>query len=222
MTTGGIERGDFVARLNPRTGTGLVRQNANPLFARFRAAHCAQPHSCRTRRISSALRQRNLRWQRLSVFRRVGRGKTTMTRLAPPDVTLLSTRFPTFARAASNPHVREEMTPPTRPSALLSPENWQKLAKTTKANIGALFFLEQGPVNRIDELSSAEAIRRLMRNILFFAEDPSAGREASGHRVRFRGPCSRSPPDVLSRFDDVWEAAIPKSARGFEGAPAHV
>ena len=35
----------------------------------------------------------------------------------------------------------------------------------------ALFFLEQGPENRVDELSSAEAVRRLMRNILFFAED---------------------------------------------------
>jgi hypothetical protein len=40
------------------------------------------------------------------------------------------------------------------------------------APIATLFFLEKGPHNRIEMMDYAEAIRRLMRNILFFAEDP--------------------------------------------------
>jgi hypothetical protein len=34
-----------------------------------------------------------------------------------------------------------------------------------------LFFLDQGPQNKIDSMAKSEATRRLMRNILFFAED---------------------------------------------------
>ena len=71
--------------------------------------------------------------------------------------------------------------PPIAPSARLLPGSWPKQARTAAPPIAALFFLEKGPENRIDEISSAEAVRRLMRNILFFAEDPGLGGKASGH-----------------------------------------
>jgi hypothetical protein len=32
-------------------------------------------------------------------------------------------------------------------------------------------LLEKGPENRVEEISAAEAVRLLLRNILFFAED---------------------------------------------------
>jgi hypothetical protein len=69
--------------------------------------------------------------------------------------------------------------------------------KTALAPVSALFFLEQGPENRVDELSSAEAVRRLMRNILFFAEDHGWWKSSSP-RLRFCRQGSHSPPDVLS------------------------
>ena len=41
-----------------------------------------------------------------------------------------------------------------------------------RAPIAAIYLLAQGPENRIDELSVAEATRALLTNILFFAKDP--------------------------------------------------
>jgi hypothetical protein len=37
--------------------------------------------------------------------------------------------------------------------------------------VSGLFFLAKGPENRIDTIPPADAIRSLLRNILFFAED---------------------------------------------------
>ena len=63
------------------------------------------------------------------------------------------------------------LTPAIAPVELLSPENWRGLEKTARLPSRSLFFLEQGPENKIEAMAKAEAIRRLMRNILFFAED---------------------------------------------------
>jgi hypothetical protein len=46
-----------------------------------------------------------------------------------------------------------------------------RVGENCSAPIGALFFLDKGPTNRIESMDTAEAARRLLRNILFFAED---------------------------------------------------
>jgi hypothetical protein len=90
-----------------------------------------------------------------------GAGKTTMTRLAPPHVTLLTDEI-SCLRPNANGY-----------SAFGTPfaGDLARAGENCAAPVSALFFLEKGPANRVDELSSAEGVRRLMRNILFFAED---------------------------------------------------
>ena len=41
-----------------------------------------------------------------------------------------------------------------------------------RAPLAALYLLAQGPENRIDDISAADAARGLLSCILFFAEDP--------------------------------------------------
>ncbi len=90
-----------------------------------------------------------------------GAGKTTMTRLAPPDITLLTDEM-SYLRPNRDGY--SAFGTPFAGELARSGEN-------RSAPVAALFFLEQGPENRIEELPSPEAVRRLMRNILFFAED---------------------------------------------------
>ena len=45
------------------------------------------------------------------------------------------------------------------------------MGENCSAAIASLFFLKKGPENRIEPMAKPEAILRLMRNILFFAED---------------------------------------------------
>jgi hypothetical protein len=90
-----------------------------------------------------------------------GAGKTTISRLAPPDTTLLTDEI-SYIRPAESGY-RAFGTPFAGEIA--------KPGENVSAPVGALYFLAQGPSNRIDAMSNAEASRRLLRNILFFAED---------------------------------------------------
>ncbi len=47
-----------------------------------------------------------------------------------------------------------------------------KLGENVNAPVAALYLLAQGPENRIEPVSEAEAGRALLGNILFFAKDP--------------------------------------------------
>ena len=171
-----LERGDFSARWDPRTGKGLVRQNANPysLDSVLRILHSlilARRGGFLLHAASAICDGRAFLFSGVS-----GAGKTTMTRIAT------ARRHAAYRRDFLCAAVR---CPPKRQDGRW---HWAKLyrafgtpfagelakaGENTSAPIAALFFLEKGPENRIDELSSAEAVRRLMRNILFFAEDPS-------------------------------------------------
>ncbi|HMD16903.1 MAG TPA: hypothetical protein VKH18_09565, partial [Terriglobales bacterium] len=167
-----LERGDFRARWNLRTGRGSVRQNANPysLDSVLRILHSlivagrggfllhAASAICRAPSASFGASFNG----RAYLFSGVsGAGKTTMTRLAPPDITLLTDEI-SYLRPGPDGY-----------SAFGTPFAGElaKAGENCTAPVAALFFLEQGPVNRVDELSPTEAVRRLMRNILFFAED---------------------------------------------------
>jgi hypothetical protein len=156
-----LQRGDFHARWNSSTGKGKVGQNANPysLDSVMRILHSlilARRGGFLLHAASGICDGRAYLFSGVS-----GAGKTTITRLAPPHVTLLTDEI-SYIRPSANGY-----------AAFGTPFAGElaRPGENCTASISALFFLEQGPENRIDELSTAEAVRRLMRNILFFAED---------------------------------------------------
>ncbi len=156
-----LQRGDFRARWDPRTGRGTVRQDANPysLDTVLRILHSlilAERGGFLLHAASAICDGQAFLFSGVS-----GAGKTTMTRLAPPDVTLLTDEI-SYLRPSAGGYAA--FGTPFAGELARSGEN-------CTAPVSALFFLEQGPKNRIDEISSAEAVQRLMRNILFFAED---------------------------------------------------
>jgi hypothetical protein len=160
-----LERGDFRARWDPRTGRGRVRQNSNPysLDSVLRILHSlilAERGGFLLHAASAICDGRAFLFSGVS-----GAGKTTMTKLAPSDATLLTDEIS---------YLRPSLRPSASGYSAFGTPFAGELARSGEnclAPVAALFFLEQGPENRIQELSSAEAVRRLMRNILFFAED---------------------------------------------------
>lgn len=156
-----MQRGDFLANWDPVTGRGLVRQNSNPysLDAVLRIVHSlilAERGGFLLHASSAICDGRAYLFSGVS-----GAGKTTMTRLAPPGVTLLTDEI-SYVRPGANGY-----------SAFGTPFAGElaKPGENCSAPIAGLFFLAQGPGNRFDEMPPEEAVRRLMRNILFFAED---------------------------------------------------
>src|SRR5580704_19063367 len=165
-----LERGDFSARWDPRTGTGRVRQNANPysLDSVLRILHSlilARRGGFLLHAASAICDGRAFLFSGVS-----GAGKTTMTRIATPDVTLLTDEI-SYIRPDKGTTGARDGSVSYRAFGTPFAGELAKAGENTSAPIGALFFLEKGPENRIDDVSSAEAVRRLMRNILFFAED---------------------------------------------------
>ena len=208
-----IERGDFYARWDPRTGQGTVRQNANPysLDSVLRIVHSL----ILTQRGGFLLHAASgICEGGACIFSGVsGAGKTTMTRLAPADVTLLTDEI-SYLRPSADGY-----------SAFGTPFAGElaRPGENCAAPVSALFFLEQGPENRVDELSSAEAVRRLMRNILFFAEDPVLVKQLLDTACDF---VARVPIRCLTFYPDsrVWDK-VRNFARNFErnlhGVPQH-
>ncbi len=200
-----IERGDFHARWDARTGRGTVRQNANPysLDSVLRILHSlilADRGGFLLHAASAVVDGRAYLFSGIS-----GAGKTTMTRLAPPDVTLLTDEI-SYLRPVAGGY-----------SAFGTPFAGElaRPGENCSAPVSALFFLEQGPENRIDEMSSAEALRRLMRNILFFAEDPVLVEKLLAIACDF---VAAIPNRRLTFYPDarVWD-----EVRGFQGVTQH-
>jgi hypothetical protein len=190
-----IERGDFRARWTPRTGRGNVRQNANPysLDSVLRILHSlilAERGGFLLHAASAICDGRAYLCSGVS-----GAGKTTMTRLAPADITLLTDEI-SYLRPSADGYAA--FGTPFAGELAKSGEN-------CTAPVSALFFLEKGSENRVDELSSAEAARRLMRNILFFAEDRALAEKLFATACDFVG---RVPIRRLTFYPDarVWDA----------------
>jgi len=150
-----------------------------------------------------------------------GAGKTTMTRLAPADITLLSDEI-SYLRPSADGY-----------GAFGTPFAGElaRAGENRSAPVSALFFLEKGAENRVDELSSAEAVHRLMRNILFFAEDRGLTEKLFATACDFVG---RVPIRRLTFYPDarVWDAVRNfgrnfdrnferKVAGNFQEAPQH-
>jgi hypothetical protein len=95
-----------------------------------------------------------------------GAGKTTITRLAPPDATLLSDEISYVCRSGGR---YQAWGTPFAGELNVSGVN-------VTAPIAALYFLVHGDEHRLRPISSATAIRKLMRNVLCFADGEPAAR----------------------------------------------
>jgi hypothetical protein len=156
-----LERGDFRAEWDPVARRGNIRQSANQysIDAVLRIVHTLVLATQGGFLLHSASAVRN---RKAFLFAGVsGAGKTTISRLAPPDVTLLTDEI-SYVRKRGDKYFAYG-TPFTGELA--------KLGENTSAPVAALYLLAQGPENRIDPVPVADAGRGLLSNMLFFAED---------------------------------------------------
>jgi hypothetical protein len=156
-----MERGDFRAEWEPAERRGWIHQSANPysIDAVLRIVHTLVLARQGGFLLHSASAIRN---GKAFLFAGVsGAGKTTISRLAPADATLLTDEI-SYVRRQDEGYVAFG-TPFTGELA--------KLGENTSAPVATLYLLAQGPENRIDPVAAADAGRELLSNMLFFAED---------------------------------------------------
>jgi hypothetical protein len=156
-----LRRGDFRAQWDPRAGRGHIRQSANPysIDSVLRIVHTlilAREGGFLLHAASAIRDDRAFLFSGIS-----GAGKTTISRLAPSDVILLTDEVSYVRREATGYHACG--TPFAGELA--------RVGANCSAPVATLFLLEKGSENKIEVVSSAEAVRCLLRNILFFAED---------------------------------------------------
>lgn len=162
-----LSRGDFQARYDPVQRRGTVRQSANRhsidsviriLHTLTLAGQCGfLLHAAGVIRNGNAF-----------LFPgRSGAGKTTLAGCAPRDACLLSDEVSCVRRSGTaflawgTPFTGELATPGVNRSA----------------PVKALCFLRQAAENRLVPVNEAEALRLLMLNVLFFANDPGLVRQ---------------------------------------------
>jgi hypothetical protein len=157
-----FRRGDFRAEWEPDCGRGQMRQLPNPysVDSVLRIVHSIilagdggfLLHAASVVRGGHAFLFTGLS----------GAGKTTITRLALPEVTVLTDEVsyvrpgPEGYHAFGTPFAGE----------------LARMGENVSAPISAVYLLAKGAENRIAPVPPSEAVHRLMRNILFFAEDP--------------------------------------------------
>jgi len=189
-----LQRGDFLAEWEPASRRGWIRQSRNPysLDAVLRILHTLVLAKQGGFLLHSASAIRN---GKAFLFAGVsGAGKTTISRLAPTDVTLLTDEI-SYVRRSHEGYVAFG-TPFTGELA--------KLGENVSAPIATLYLLAQGPENRIDPVPLAEAFRSLLANVLFFAEDEQLVQAIFHSAFDF---VSRVPVSRLTFVPDsrVWE-----------------
>lgn len=194
-----LRRGDFIAEWEPAVRKGWIRQTANPysIDSVLRIVHTLVLARQGGFLLHSASAIRN---GKAFLFAGVsGAGKTTISRLAPPDATLLTDEI-SYVRKVEPGYVAFG-TPFTGELA--------KLGENVAAPVAALYLLAQGPENRIDPVAPGEAARSLLANVLFFAQDDRAEAERLVQAV-FHSAfefVSRVPVSRLTFVPDsrVWE-----------------
>jgi len=189
-----LARGDFHAEWEPAARRGKIRQSANPysIDCVLRILHTLILAKQGGFLLHSASAIRN---GRAFLFAGVSEaGKTTISRLAPPDVTLLTDEI-SYVRKDGEGY-RAFGTPFTGELA--------KLGENVSAPITALYLLAKGNENRIEPIPSGEAARSLLANLLFFAEDEELVQRVFHSAFEF---VSRVPVSRLTFFPDarVWE-----------------
>lgn len=189
-----LERGDFRAQWDPRVGRGKILQSVSPyaIDSVLRIVHTLiqAPEGGFLLHGASAIRN-----GRAFLFSGIsGAGKTTISRLAPTDSVLLTDEISYVRRqgerycACGTPFAGE----------------LARLGENAVAPIARLYFLAKGPENRIEPIETADALRMLLRNILFFADD------ADLVKMVFRSACEflgSVPASRLTFYPDerVWD-----------------
>jgi hypothetical protein len=172
-----MQRGDFQAEWNAETRCGRIRQTCNPysMDSVLRIVHSLilAEEGGFLLHAASAIRNR-----KAFLFSGVsGAGKTTISRLAPPDATLLTDEV-SFLRP-DNGSYRAWGTPFAGELA--------KLGENCSAPVATLFLLAKGPEHRVEPVSQLQATRALIRNILFFAHDAELVQRVFESACRFVG-----------------------------------
>jgi hypothetical protein len=189
-----LTRGDFRAEWEPATRRGWIKQKANPysIDAVLRIVHTLVLARQGGFLLHSASAIRD---GKAFLFAGAsGAGKTTISRLAPVDATLLTDEI-SYVRKFGEDYVAFG-TPFTGELA--------KAGENTSAPLAALYLLAQGPENRIEPVAVADAGRELLSNMLFFADDQEMVQHA------FQAACDfvhRVPVHRLTFVPDarVWE-----------------
>lgn len=156
-----LRRGDFVAHWYPTSGRGHISQSRNPyaIDSVLRIIHSlvlARQGGFLVHAASA------IRAGRAFLFAGVsGAGKTTISRLAPSDATLLSDEI-SYVRRQPDGYIACG----TPFSGALA-----KAGENVSAPLSTLFLLQKGRQNCVEPIEQADAVRSLLRNILFFAED---------------------------------------------------
>jgi hypothetical protein len=157
-----LKRGDFRARWNPETSRGQIRQSCSPyaIDCVLRIVHTLILGGQGGFLVHAASA---IRGGKAFLFSGLsGAGKTTISRLAPPDATLLTDEI-SYVRREGNRYMAYG-TPFAGELA--------RVGENQCAPVSAVFLLEKGLQNRIEPVGPSEVMRRLLRNILFFADDP--------------------------------------------------
>lgn len=201
-----LERGDFRAEWDPARRTGTIRQSANPysIDAVLRIVHTlvlAQEGGF-LMHAASAIRNGTA-----FLFAGVsGAGKTTISRLAPSDATLLTDEISYVRKDVRKDALQDARKQDHGYVAYGTPFTGElaKLGENVSAPISALYLLAQGPENRIDPVAPGQAVRELLANVLFFAEDQELVQRAFHAACEF---VSRVPVCRLTFVPDsrVWE-----------------
>ena len=194
-----LERGDFRAEWEPASRTGWIRQSANPysIDAVLRIVHTLVLARQGGFLLHSASAIRN---GKAFLFAGVSEaGKTTISRLAPPDATLLTDEISYVRKQSGNKENAGYVAYGTPFTGELA-----KLGENVSAPVAALYLLAKGAKNRIDPISPAEAARSLLANLLFFAEDEELVQATFHSAFEF---VSRVPVSRLTFVPDarVWE-----------------
>jgi hypothetical protein len=159
-----FRRGDFDATWNPRTGHGRIAQCPNPysIDTVLRITHSLvlAEQGGFLLHAASAIRNQNA-----FLFAGVsGAGKTTMSRLAPPDATVLTDEISYVRRSAASSNNYVAFGTPFAGELA-------RIGANTSAPLKALYLLVQGPENRFQPIAKIDAARAIMRHVLFFAEE---------------------------------------------------
>jgi hypothetical protein len=193
-----LEGGDFRGEWNARAGRGRIVQapdNPYAIDSVLRIVHSLIQASEGGFLLHAASAIRRGRAFVLSGVS--GAGKTTISRLAPSDATLLTDEI-SYVRLDGSDY-RACGTPFAGELA--------RVGQNVSAPIAQLFFLAQGHENRVERLAPTEALRLLLRNILFFADDAELVEQVFRSACDFLG---RVPVSRLTFFPDerVWDLIV--------------
>jgi hypothetical protein len=191
-----MERGDFLAVWDPASGRGTIRQSANPysIDAAFRIVHSlllAQQGGLLVHAASAVRNGRAFLFAGVSTA-----GKTTISRLAPPDATLLTDEISYLRRNPDGSGYTAYGTPFA--GELAEP------GVNVRAPLAGVFLLAKGPENVIEPVTPPQALRGLMESILFFAHDADLVNKVFDSALDL---VSKVPVERLTFYPDkrVWD-----------------